>query len=224
MKISGIYKIVNEINGKYYVGSSINVYRRWNEHRSELKRNIHKNQYLQNSWNKYGENNFKFIIIEIVDSQKLLTVEQKYLDEVNKNVSYNIGSDATSSFLGKSHSIESKEKNRLSHLGKYAGSKNPNYGKKHSNDIRIKISKALKGKYCGNKSWRFGKSHTEKSKEQNRIKHINPTIFNLKNIKTNEIFSGTRYEFIKKFKIFHIHRLVDGRLKTCGGWMLTDFR
>jgi group I intron endonuclease len=222
MKISGIYKIINKINGKYYVGSSINVYRRWNEHKSELKRKIHKNQHLQNSWNKYGENNFKFLIIEIVDSQNLLAVEQKYLNELNRNISYNIGSAAISPFLGKTHSIKSKEKNRLSHLGKYNGSKNPNYGKKHSDDIRKKISRALKGKYCGNKSWRFGKSHTEKSKEQNRIKHINPTIFHLNNIKTNEMFSGTRHEFIKKFKIFHIHRLVDGRLKTCGGWVLNN--
>lgn len=222
MKISGIYKIINKINGKYYVGSSKNIGHRWNEHKSELNRNYHKNSYLQNAWNKYGENAFDFIIVENVPENLLLETEQKYLNITNKNSSYNIGLDAISSFLGKHHTDESKEKNRNSHIGKYDGEKNPNYGKIHTIEIRKKISNALKNKYCGLKSWRYGKKHTNESKEKISIKHRNTNIFNIKNIKTGEIFSGTKYEFIKKFQILHIHRLIDGRLKTCGGWILLN--
>jgi group I intron endonuclease len=223
MKTSGIYKIINKVNGKYYVGSSVDVYRRWNEHKSELNRNCHGNNYLQNSWNKYGKDNFEFIIIETCEADKLIITEQKYIDlcKNDRNISYNIGYDAISSFLGKHHTEEAKEKNRISHLGKYEGDKNPNYGKKHTDAIRKKISKALKGKYCGTKSWRRGKHHTKEAKEKIGIKNRKSNIFNVKNIKTDEVFSGTRHEFVKKFNIFHICRLLDKRLKTCGGWILT---
>jgi group I intron endonuclease len=58
----GIYKIVNQINGNFYVGSSKNIRRRWKEHLQKLKSNNHQNILLQRSWNKYGENNFRFEI------------------------------------------------------------------------------------------------------------------------------------------------------------------
>ena len=62
-RISGIYKIVNKINGKYYVGSSKDVINyRWIHHKRALRSNRHKNDYLQNAWNKYGEDNFEIII------------------------------------------------------------------------------------------------------------------------------------------------------------------
>lgn len=86
-KVCGIYKIVNVINGMYYVGSSDNVFGnngRWREHLNDLKSNRHCNSYLQRAWNKYGANAFTVIIVELVTKEKLLLVEQKYLD-VAKN-------------------------------------------------------------------------------------------------------------------------------------------
>src|ERR1035437_397640 len=56
-KISGIYKIINKIDGKYYIGSSDHIKRRWYSHRTELRKNRHGNQYLQRARNKYGEIN-----------------------------------------------------------------------------------------------------------------------------------------------------------------------
>lgn len=85
-KISGIYKIINKIDGKYYVGSSknINIGRdcRFKSHLRYLKSNKHKNDYLQYAWNKYKKYSFEFKIVEIVDinNQSLLEIEQKYLD------------------------------------------------------------------------------------------------------------------------------------------------
>ena len=68
MKISGIYKIINKINGKYYVGSSVNIKdypnNRWSRHIADLNANRHHNDYLQRAWNKYGQDAFEFIIIE----------------------------------------------------------------------------------------------------------------------------------------------------------------
>ena len=59
---SGIYKIVNKIDGKIYVGQSIHLEKRKNEHFKELINNKHQNQHLQYAFNKYGINNFDFIV------------------------------------------------------------------------------------------------------------------------------------------------------------------
>ena len=58
----GIYKIENKVNGKIYVGQSIDIDTRWYNHRNELNGNRHYNEHLQNAWNKYGEDNFSIQI------------------------------------------------------------------------------------------------------------------------------------------------------------------
>jgi len=83
--MSGIYKIINKINGKYYVGSTNDFKWREYQHKWALNQNKHTNPHLQNSWNKYGKDNFSFIIIESnIPKNELLMVEQKYLD-ISKN-------------------------------------------------------------------------------------------------------------------------------------------
>ena len=78
--VSGIYKIESR-NNKVYIGSAVNIKRRWAEHIRNLNRNIHINKKLQHAWNKYGASYFTFTIIEIVkDKNKLLLQEQKYLN------------------------------------------------------------------------------------------------------------------------------------------------
>ena len=62
-KICGIYKIENKIDGKKYIGQSVNIKERWYEHKYDLRHNIHDNSYLQNAWNKYAEKSFIFSIV-----------------------------------------------------------------------------------------------------------------------------------------------------------------
>lgn len=85
----GIYKIINKINGKYYVGSTNNFNGRCGRkfrHTYELNKGIHKNQHLQNAWNKYGSINFDFLFIESVQEVDLLIVEQTYLNIAKTNI------------------------------------------------------------------------------------------------------------------------------------------
>ena len=82
-KLCGIYKIVNTITGKIYIGLSCNIKNRWKRHRVDLKAGCHDNQYLQNSYNKYGLEAFTFEIIELCDREVLGEREVHYISEYN---------------------------------------------------------------------------------------------------------------------------------------------
>ena len=95
---SGIYKIVNKVDGKYYVGRTLDFKQRWNEHRVDLNSGKHNNDHLRYAWDKYKEENFEFVIIEYVlsDIELLTEIEQKYLDvaEKEQDICYNLNFDA----------------------------------------------------------------------------------------------------------------------------------
>lgn len=118
MKLVGIYKILNKVNGKCYYGSSKNIKKRWLRHKNELNKKKHINIILQRAWDKYGADNFSFELVETCDEHLLLEVEQKYLD---LNPEYNIGKQAS---------------------GGDNLTNNPN-----KNEIIAKITKSIKNKY-----------------------------------------------------------------------------
>lgn len=60
---SGLYQIKNTISGGVYIGRSVDVVDRLTHHRNELRRGVHRNRRLQNSWNKYGPEAFKFQLL-----------------------------------------------------------------------------------------------------------------------------------------------------------------
>lgn len=111
----GIYKITNVINGKFYIGSSGNLKNRCSIHFAHLRRNSHSNKHLQNSYNKYGENNFIFSIVEECEKDKLIELEQKYIDTLRPQYNKRI---VASSNIGIKRSPETIEKMRLSRIGK----------------------------------------------------------------------------------------------------------
>lgn len=104
---SGIYRIINTKNSKFYIGSAVNLKARWNVHLCDLRKNRHCNIYLQRSYNKYGEELLKFEILEYCELDILLKVEQKYIDQLKPD--YNICKTAGST-LGFKKSEESKRK------------------------------------------------------------------------------------------------------------------
>jgi group I intron endonuclease len=80
MKLSGIYRIKNIITGDCYVGSAVNIERRWKKHQWMLKANRHCNPKLQNSYNKYGVDAFKYEIFEIFPEEYIIQREQERID------------------------------------------------------------------------------------------------------------------------------------------------
>lgn len=89
----GIYKITNLKNNKCYIGQSTDIKTRWNNHKFELKSNTHCNPYLQNAFNKYGEDAFEFRILEKTLEENLDHAEEywiNYFDSTNPEKGYNL--------------------------------------------------------------------------------------------------------------------------------------
>lgn len=132
MALSGIYEIRNILTGKVYIGSAVNIRRRWTDHRTWLDKEIHANKKLQRAWIKYGQLSFEFKILELVgDKNLLVSKEQQWLDSTQAHTDpygYNICKYAGST-LGLSRtpwnkglktgpeSEEVRRKKSLSHTG-----------------------------------------------------------------------------------------------------------
>lgn len=95
MKRIGIYKILNLTSKDIYIGSSVDVFRRFKTHKQKLKNNNHHSIVLQRAWNKYGKDSFQFQIIEYCTKDDLIIREQYYLDKLKPK--YNILTKAYSS-------------------------------------------------------------------------------------------------------------------------------
>ncbi len=82
-----IYKIICIVNNKCYIGQTIDYEKRRKEHIYELNKNIHSNAHLQNAWNKYGQENFTF---EIIDYCYIFEDKAIRDQEYNWKVFYNV--------------------------------------------------------------------------------------------------------------------------------------
>ncbi len=77
---SGVYEIRNKVNGKRYIGSSVNLNRRLKNHCNTLKRSVHKNKHLQSAWKKYGRDNFEIKVLLYCSAKKATFYEQRCID------------------------------------------------------------------------------------------------------------------------------------------------
>lgn len=156
---SGIYRITCTPTGKFYIGSAKNLRRRFRDHFSYLQRNAHGNSKLQRAWNKHGPDAFLFEVLEYILLPELLIAREQYWLDKTQAVKkgFNLSPTADSR-LGYTFSAESREKMRLSHIGK----PNNRLGSKASPETLARMSAARKGK----PSTFLGKKHTPQSREK----------------------------------------------------------
>ncbi|MGI9142665.1 MAG: GIY-YIG nuclease family protein [Fluviibacter sp.] len=112
--IAGIYKIVNTAKNECYVGQSQNVKKRIAEHFRLLRAGKHINPRLQNSFTKYGENNFDWSLEAVCEhAEDLDQIENAFISGeaqfVESNV-YNIADFAKAPMRGKRHTEEAKQR------------------------------------------------------------------------------------------------------------------
>ena len=115
----GIYKIINVLDSKIYVGYATNFRKRKAAHLSDLRKNKHKNIHLQRAFNRDGEVNFKIELIEECLKDELIQKEDfwcKKLNTHNDKFGYNLLGTGEKGLIG--HSKETCEKISKSKLGK----------------------------------------------------------------------------------------------------------
>lgn len=137
---SGIYQIRHKNSGKVYVGSAINIRERFIRHRYELKHNKHFNQVLQRSWNKYGPEEFEFLILESVENHNDLHGRETYWISELRATERKYGFNHLPSgggWLGGKHSEESKAKISAGNKGKII-----------SDEVRRAVSATSKLRYA----------------------------------------------------------------------------
>ena len=163
---SGVYRILNIVTGKCYVGSATHIAGRWNKHRKRIKEKTHSRK-LQNALNKYGADNFEFSVLEYCEPEECVVREQYWIDFLDsyKN-GYNSRPFAESQF-GFRHSTESIQKmkgkpgwNKGARLGPEASKRmrEMNVGRIPTLEARKNMSKARMGKP--------GNPHSEESKKK----------------------------------------------------------
>lgn len=130
---SGIYAITHTQSGRRYIGSAVNIVERWWQHKTDLNRSAHHNDYLSKCWRKYGEEAFTFDVLEAVsDKSQLISREQFWID--SDNPAFNACRIAGSP-LGIKRSAKTRAK--LSALG---------MGRKHTPETLAKKSAAMRGR------------------------------------------------------------------------------
>lgn len=179
--MSCVYIIRNTRNEKVYVGSTVNVKKRWQEHRRTLRRGTHHARHLQNAWNKYGEDVFVFELVETdVNIEVLLEREQHHLDEYARNVLYNTAPKVRPGFHGRHHTKETKQKISQIHTGRkrppetgqrisraLRGIKKPHRGVPHTEETKQKLRQ-----YLGTKASFYGRQHNAATKERIRQQRL----------------------------------------------------
>lgn len=133
--ILGVYLIRCDINNRVYVGSSNDVYRRWNDHQSDLRAGRHKSSKLQADYTRYGARHFQHSILCTADNpEQVRDLEQQWLNEldaVNSGYNHHV---STKGGAGSKQSKEAKTNQIAAQLGR-----------KVSQETRDKISKTKKG-------------------------------------------------------------------------------
>lgn len=115
--ICGVYCLRNTINGKRYIGSTVNMRERWLDHIAELNSGKHCNPYLMAAWRKCGSGSFTFEILEKCDKTHLASTElwwiEHFSDILGWDNLYNLSKDPSAPMRGLKHTQEAREKIRV---------------------------------------------------------------------------------------------------------------
>lgn len=145
--IIAVYQITNIVSKKFYIGSSSNLYERWRKHKNKLRKGTHTNPHLQASWDKHGEDCFKFEKLgEFTSIADMEAAEQGLIDtHWDDPLCMNLAKWVDAAYRG------------------MVGELHHNYGKTLPDSVKAKISAATK------KQWqtadpRTGTTHSTETK------------------------------------------------------------
>jgi len=208
----GVYRILNKLNGRIYIGSTSRFKERVRQHTNDLKANRHQNAFMQNDFNKCGEDSFVFEVVEVVASgikEDRLLCEQQLIDQFydgQKNC-YNIAPCANDTRGPRNHKLINPETDRRCRPKSEAHKQAIGEGSKAAWEdptYRATVVEKIK------RSW------------SERLEVVERGPVTVTNIKTGESvtiegsFRGFCTERNLSYKAFH--QMIGGKIKTSGGW------
>lgn len=160
-----IYKIRNVVNNKFYVGSTVDSRKRFWEHRKDLRSGKHTAIALQRAWSKYGEDCFKFEIVEQLNSkEELYPAEQKWLDEhFGEDYCYNCSPNADTPMRNATPEMRAHQAQKTKEWLERDG--HPRLGMTHapeSIELMVANNRAPKG----DNHYRYGKTVSEETRKK----------------------------------------------------------
>jgi len=90
-KPMGVFQIVNQVNGKRFIDSALDLDVIYNRHSFQLRLGVHRSSALQEEWNRYGAEHFTFEVLEKLDdetaqttnvSEQLQAMKEKWLNQL----------------------------------------------------------------------------------------------------------------------------------------------
>jgi len=206
-----IYTIINTINNKIYVGSTTRqLWARKSSHYNSLRNNKHCNIYLQRAFNKYGEENFIFELLEETNKEFCLSQELYWINTLNvtnRKFGYNILSNPGNGRRNIKHTQETKDKISEKHLGK-----------KLSKEIRDNMKIAAKLRYI-----KYGNKAMDSRPSDERIRNmilgrmVKVSKYDINNIFIEEYDSITKASLENNnINIGNISKCCNNKRKTAG--------
>jgi len=189
-----IYRIVNSVNNKCYVGQTTVFRKRLSKHYGALSNNKHVSLYLQRSFNKHGVDNFYVEILEVTTKELICEREIYWIekfDSSNRDLGYNILVNTPSPWYGK-RSLLHCQRISAALLGKHV-----------SDETKKKQSEARLGRFKG-KSHPFAKAVIQYDKNMNFI---------------NEFESILEAGYKTTISSSSISNNINGRSKYAGGFI-----
>ena len=198
----GIYEIRNVHSGVRYIGSSIDIPSRLNQHRKMLLKGDHHSVYLQRAWNRHGEGSFAFNVLAYLEKYDLKETEKRFIESEMELGSYNVSKDPTSPMRGLKHTEEWIEKSKAWKLGNKSRTGIPSHwkGKKlsamHSANISLSKQNISAETRIKMRNAKVGKAP------------VNKGVYSDICIRGHEVSGGNLYLYVGKNRTRHI-------CKTC---------
>lgn len=155
-----IYKIDSKTNGLFYIGSTNSFLRRRNRHIYDLRHHKHRNKYLQNIFDKYGEDNLDFVVLETFSSKMnrsdLFEREYEYIDKLKPHL--NLAKKCSDEYLPDYPALADEQAKE--YIASYNGGsefkiKNLRKFCRDHNLKRNSVACVLSGEYSNTKGWRI---------------------------------------------------------------------
>lgn len=179
---TGIYLICNNLNNRYYIGSANNIKRRWKEHKINLRSNKHENPFLQNDWNKCGEQAYSFSVVQVTDKNEQFLIEQEWIDRlISDDLCYNLSKNTLSPMAGRRHSKETIEKIKAANKGRVVSQEtrkkigDASRGRITSEETKKKISARGKGRIVSTETRQKASQSNRAAKTRNSYLLRSPT-------------------------------------------------